>query len=38
MLALRAGTNPQAMITTTPRWLAVLRRILVGETWPLIDE
>ena len=26
MLALRAGTNPQAMITTTPRRVAVLRR------------
>jgi Terminase large subunit, T4likevirus-type, N-terminal len=30
MLALRAGTNPQALITTTPRRVAVLRRIL-GE-------
>ena len=30
MLALRAGTNPQALITTTPRRIAVLRRIL-GE-------
>jgi len=28
MLALRAGTNPQALITTTPRRLSVLRRIL----------
>jgi hypothetical protein len=28
MLALRAGTNPQALITTTPRRVAVLRRIL----------
>ncbi|MFI5459409.1 MAG: terminase large subunit domain-containing protein, partial [Isosphaerales bacterium] len=28
MLALRAGTNPQALITTTPRRIAVLRRIL----------
>jgi hypothetical protein len=28
MLALRAGTNPQALITTTPRRLPVLRRIL----------
>jgi hypothetical protein len=32
MLALRAGNNPQAMITTTPRRLAVLRRILVEPT------
>ncbi len=31
MLALRAGANPQAMITTTPRRVAVLKRIL-GET------
>ncbi len=30
MLALRAGGNPQALITTTPRRVAVLRRIL-GE-------
>ena len=30
MLALRAGVNPQALITTTPRRVAVLRRIL-GE-------
>ena len=30
MLSLRAGTNPQSMITTTPRRVAVLRRIL-GE-------
>jgi hypothetical protein len=28
MLALRAGTNPQAMVTTTPRRVAVLRRIV----------
>jgi phage terminase large subunit-like protein len=28
MLALRAGNNPQALITTTPRRLAVLRRIV----------
>ena len=28
MLALRAGTKPQALITTTPRRLSVLRRIL----------
>ncbi len=32
MLALRAGTNPQALITTTPRRLAVLRRILAETT------
>jgi hypothetical protein len=32
MLALRAGTNPQAMITTTPRRVAVLRRILTEAT------
>ena len=32
MLALRAGTNPQALITTTPRRLAVLRRILAEAT------
>jgi hypothetical protein len=32
MLALRAGTNPQAMITTTPRRVAVLRRILAERT------
>ena len=32
MLSLRAGTNPQAMITTTPRRLAVLRRILSEAT------
>ncbi len=32
MLALRAGTNPQALITTTPRRLAVLRRILADAT------
>jgi len=32
MLALRAGTNPQALITTTPRRLAVLRRILTEAT------
>jgi phage terminase large subunit-like protein len=30
LLALRAGTNPQALITTTPRHVSVLRRIL-GE-------
>ena len=28
MLALRTGTNPQAMITTTPRRVAILKRIL----------
>ena len=32
MLALRAGTNPQALITTTPRRVAVLRRILAEPT------
>ncbi len=32
MLALRAGANPQAMITTTPRRVAVLRRILAERT------
>ena len=32
MLALRAGTNPQALITTTPRRVAVLRRILAEAT------
>src|SRR5580693_6407442 len=32
MLALRAGTNPQALITTTPRRLSVLRRILTEAT------
>jgi phage terminase large subunit-like protein len=32
MLALRAGTNPQALITTTPRRLSVLRRILTEPT------
>ncbi len=32
MLALRAGTNPQALITTTPRRLKVLRRILTETT------
>jgi phage terminase large subunit-like protein len=32
MLALRAGTNPQSLITTTPRRLAVLRRILAEPT------
>jgi phage terminase large subunit-like protein len=32
MLALRAGANPQALITTTPRRIAVLRRILDETT------
>jgi hypothetical protein len=32
MLALRAGINPQALITTTPRRLAVLKRILAERT------
>jgi hypothetical protein len=32
MLALRAGANPQALITTTPRRTAVLRRILAEAT------
>ena len=32
MLALRAGPNPRAMITTTPRRVAVLRRILAEAT------
>jgi len=32
MLALRAGTDPRALITTTPRRLAVLRRILDEAT------
>ena len=32
MLALRAGGNPQAMITTTPRRVAVLKRILDEAT------
>src|SRR6476660_5599400 len=32
MLALRAGANPQALITTTPRRVKVLRRILVEPT------
>jgi phage terminase large subunit-like protein len=32
MLALRAGANPQALITTTPRRVAVLRRILAEAT------
>jgi phage terminase large subunit-like protein len=32
MLALRAGSSPQALITTTPRRIAVLRRILAEPT------
>ncbi len=32
MLALRVGKNPQAMITTTPRRVAVLKRILAEPT------
>jgi hypothetical protein len=32
MLALRAGDNPQALVTTTPRRLAVLKRILEEPT------
>ena len=32
MLALRAGANPQALITTTPRRVAVLKRILAEAT------
>jgi Terminase large subunit, T4likevirus-type, N-terminal len=32
MLALRAGTNPRAMITTTPRRVEVLKRILAERT------
>jgi phage terminase large subunit-like protein len=32
MLALRAGANPQALVTTTPRRVAVLRRILAEVT------
>jgi phage terminase large subunit-like protein len=32
MLALRAGTNPRALITTTPRRLDVLKRILAEAT------
>ena len=32
MLALRAGANPQALITTTPRRVAVLKRILAEPT------
>src|SRR5262249_5240374 len=32
MLALRAGANPQALITTTPRRVAVLKRILAEST------
>lgn len=32
MLALRAGNNPQALVTTTPRRVAVLKRILAEKT------
>src|SRR5271166_628463 len=32
MLALRAGRNPQALITTTPRRVDVLKRILAEAT------
>jgi hypothetical protein len=32
MLALRAGDNPQALITTTPRPIAVLKRVLSEPT------
>jgi hypothetical protein len=32
MLALRAGTDPRALITTTPRRVAVLKRILAEPT------
>jgi hypothetical protein len=32
LLALRAGANPQALITTTPRRLEVLKRILAEAT------
>jgi hypothetical protein len=32
MLALRAGPNPQAMVTTTPRRVDVLKRILAEAT------
>ncbi len=32
MLSLRAGENPQALITTTPRRVEVLKRILAEET------
>jgi hypothetical protein len=32
VLALRAGTDPRAMITTTPRRVAVLKRILAEPT------
>ena len=32
MLALRAGGNPQALVTTTPRRVAVLKRILAERT------
>jgi hypothetical protein len=32
MLALRAGVNPQALVTTTPRRVAVLKRILAEKS------
>jgi hypothetical protein len=32
MLALRSGTDPRALITTTPRRVAILRRILAEAT------
>jgi phage terminase large subunit-like protein len=32
MLSLRAGANPQALVTTTPRRVAVLKRILAEAT------
>ena len=32
MLALRAGANPQALITTTPRRVSILKRILAEAT------
>lgn len=38
MLALRAGVNPQAMITTTPRRVAVLKRILEEATTVLTKD
>src|ERR1700726_2183153 len=38
MLALRAGGNPQAMITTTPRRVAVLKRILAEATTVLTKD
>jgi hypothetical protein len=38
MLALRAGTNPQALITTTPRRVAVLKRVLAEATTVLSSD